>query len=270
MYVPLSPEPKGNRLSQLGCNARPSMKTLLLFDGLFVFSIIVLFIRNNLSPEIFIPWKVFIYICNPSYDGSVSVNRRLTSFLNVTKPNPARDEQSPDRQTAHSCSGEAFKGASKLDESCRGGGGERTKHKRKQNKWKYWRYLSVDWSVDLFRSKENRPPCVNDWHIRKVNTYRTLLRFLLLRNWVGLRQTYIMRRWRRAFSGRDQDYHNVTYFLPPCMFAIIPDRVTNLDWLYISFFSLFAVVAMQGSCFTASREIWSFLDSTQTDSIQKG
>lgn len=138
-YVPLSPEPKGNRLSELGCNARPSMKTLLLFDGLFVFSIIVLFIRNNLSPEIFIPWKVFFYtyIYNPCYDGSVSVNRRLTSFLNVTKLNLARDEQSPDRQTVHSCGGKAFKDASKLDESCRGGGGERTKQKRKQNKGKY-------------------------------------------------------------------------------------------------------------------------------------
>lgn len=111
LYVASSPEPKGNRLPELGCDAHPSVKALTLFVGLFaVFNyerrelFLVIFIRNKRSQEIFIPWKVcflFPYVYNLRDDGSVSVNRRLVPFvLERDKKilNPAEGEQSANRR----------------------------------------------------------------------------------------------------------------------------------------------------------------------------
>lgn len=74
----------------------------------------------------------------------------------------------PGSANSHSCSGEAFKGGSKLDESCCGGGGERTKTwKKKGNKTKKRKMLKIlkRWSVQ--EQRKSPPPVAHEWLARK-------------------------------------------------------------------------------------------------------
>lgn len=73
------------------------------------------------------------YVYNLRDEGSVSLNRLVFFFfwVKVTTKTESSDGWTTNRQTAHRCSSERFKGASKLDKSCCGGaGGERTKRER--------------------------------------------------------------------------------------------------------------------------------------------